>query len=75
MKIEKVKPKTVKRGKVKIDEQTEVAIEYDGEEVRVIYDNQVISRAGGDWEEFTFVVKDYKVSIRREEVEAIARES
>ena len=75
MKVEKVKPRIMKRGRLMIDPQIEITIEYDGEEVRVVYDGKLISSAGGDWEEFTFTVKDYKVSIRREEVEAIARES
>ena len=71
MRITRIPTRQVRRGRIKVDEGVVVEIEHDGEETRVLYGNQVISRASGDWIEYCFVVKEYKVCIDRGDLEVI----
>ena len=71
MKIEKIKPRTAKRGKLRVDPETEVEVEHDDYRTTIIYNNQVVSWCEGDWLEYCFIVKDYKVCISREDLEDI----
>jgi len=71
VRITRIPTRQVRRGRIKVDEGVVVEIEHDGEETRVIYEGRVISMAGGGWVEYCFVVKEYKVCITREDLEAI----
>jgi len=71
VRITRIPTRQVRRGRIKVDEGVVVEIEHDGEETRVLYGNQVISRASGNWIEYCFVVKEYKVCIAREDLEVI----
>jgi len=74
VKVEKVEKRKVARKAITIDGKASLDVEFDGEEVRVVKDGKVISRARGNFEEFTFNVEEYKISIRREELEEMLRE-
>jgi len=75
VKIEKIKTRKTKSSKLKIDPETEITIEYNGNEVHVIYNNKIVSMASGDWLDFCFFIKDYKVCLDRKEVEEMVHES
>ena len=71
MRIEKIVPRQVRSGTLVIDPETSVEVTYDDVKTTIIYSNQVISWAEGDWLEYCFTVKDYKVCISREDLEDI----
>jgi hypothetical protein len=71
VKITKIEKTPLKRGKLRVDEQTEVIIERDELEARAIYSNEVVSRVGGHFEEWCFSVKEYKICIRKDELEGM----
>jgi len=69
--ITKQEKKPARRGRIKIDEGVEAVVEQDENETRVIYNNEVVSRATGTWVEYCFFVKEYKVCVRKDELEGM----
>jgi hypothetical protein len=69
--ITKQEKKPTRRARIKIDEGVEVLVEHGEDETRIFYGNEVISRATGTWIEYCFFVKEYKVCVRKDELEGM----
>jgi hypothetical protein len=71
VKIVKVEKKPEKSIQLKVSDTVTVSIVYDGKTYSVVYNGKALASIGGNFEDWTFNVEDYSVTLKREELESM----
>ena len=71
VKIVKVEKKPEKSVQLKVSDTVIVSIVFDGKTYSAIYNGKTLASAGGKFEDWTFTVENYSVTLNREELEAM----
>jgi hypothetical protein len=69
VKISKVEKKPEKSIQLKVSDMVTVSIVFDGKMYSAIYNGKTLASIGGNFEDWTFTVEDYSVTLERKELE------